>query len=92
MRTAIETLLSALLGEAELSEGLTLQLAPSITMSLSRSDRKREAVIAFDPPPEVHVRRGPIHLRCTLTALVLTPEQVHAKLDGWFDRRWQVVS
>jgi hypothetical protein len=92
VRSAIETLLAALLGEATLADGITLRLERSLTMTLARSEGGDEAILSFDSPPAIHVRRGPIHFRCTLAAVVLTPEQVHAKLDGWFDRRWQVVS
>jgi len=92
VRGVIETLLAALLGEATLSEGISLRLEQSTAITLRRSERKDEAVLSFDPPPAIHVRRGPIHFRCTLAAIVVNPDEVHAQIDGWFDRRWQVVS
>lgn len=92
VRGAIETLLAALAGEASLADGITLQLASSLQMSLSRDDAADQAVLSFDPPPAIHVRRGPIHVRCALSSVVVNRDEVRAVIEGWFDRRWQVVS
>ncbi len=93
VREAIETLLAACAGEATLAEGLTLHIGRRLDMTLSRSEAEpTRAVLAFDPPPSLHFRRGPLHLRCSLTSLTIGPDEVLASIDGWFDRHWKVVS
>lgn len=93
VRPLIETLLAAIEGEAALSEGVTLKLGATLTATLTRSEvATRNAVLAFDPPPEIRVRRGPMHLRCRLESITVGPTEIHAAIDGWFDRRWPVTS
>ena len=93
VREAIETLLAAYSGEATLAEGLTMHIGPRLVMTLSRGETEpTTAVLAFDPPPAIHYRRGPLHLRCRLTSLTIDRNEVRASIDGWFDRHWKVVS
>lgn len=93
VRDVIETLLAALSGEATLAEGTTLRIEPLLRMTLSRTDADATtAVLSFEPSPAIHVRRGPFLVRCRLKSVSVGPDEVHASIEGWFDRRWKVVS
>lgn len=89
-RDLIANLLAALGDGAEVGDGLTLRVRPGTTATLTRCDSEGGASIAFDPPPELSVRRGVVHLRCTLRGVAIGPDEVRLAIDGWFDRRWKV--
>ena len=89
LRDTIEKLLAALGEGAEITEGVVLRIPPGMRVTIGRSAGSR-ALLTFDPPPELAARRGPFHLRSSVTGLTVGADEIHLALDGWFDRRWRV--
>lgn len=92
VRDVIDKLLDALGEGAEVGDGVTVRVRPGTTVTLGREEGGSNAVLAFEPPPELLVRRGVIHLRCGLRGVTIGPDEVRLTIDGWFDRRWRVDS
>jgi hypothetical protein len=93
VRDAIDKLLTALDGGADIGDGVTLRIRSGTTATVCREEAgAAQATLAFDPPPELLVRRGVVHLRCTLRGVTIGTDEVCLAIDGWFDRRWRVES
>lgn len=91
-RDLISKLLAALADGAEIGDGLTLRVRPGTTATLNSSAPDGGVTVAFEPPPELAVRRGVVHLRCTLRGVAIGRDEVRLSIDGWFDRCWPVES
>lgn len=92
VRDAIDKLLAARGEGAEIGDGVTVRVRPGTTATLGREEGGPNAVLAFEPPPELRIRRGVVHLRCGLRGVTIGPDEVRVAIDGWFDRRWRVES
>lgn len=92
VRDLIETLLAALGDGVAIGDHVLLRVPPGMTVAVERTPEPARAVLAFTPPIELSTRRGPFHLRCTLSAATIGPDEIRLAIDGWFDRRWPVES
>ena len=93
MHEVIEKLLAALHEGTAVADGVLLTLGCSTVMTIERRENPvPQAVLTFDPPPELLIRRGPISLRCTLPRATVTGDEIHLAIEGWFDRRIKVSS
>lgn len=93
VRPLIETLLAALAEGAAVHDDVRLKVPAGMKVTVGRTAAPApRAVLTFVPPVELSTRRGPFHLRCSLTAMTIGAEEIHLAIDGWFDRRWRVGS
>ncbi|MGC1276108.1 MAG: hypothetical protein WBC44_20585 [Planctomycetaceae bacterium] len=93
VRSLIEILLAALAEGAAIHDGVRLKVQAGMNVTVGRTaGPASRAVLTFVPPVELSTRRGPFHLRCSLTAMTIGVDEIHLAIDGWFDRRWQVGS